>query len=47
MSKVLLLGGGSASGKTYVVSEVLKRLPKEVNGCNAKRIIDKFINDFK
>ena len=29
MSKVLLLGGGSASGKTYVVSEVLKRLPKE------------------
>ena len=30
-----------------IKEEALKRLPKEVNGCNAKRIIDKFINDFK
>ena len=29
MSKVVLLGGGSASGKTYVVSKVLERLPKD------------------
>ena len=29
MSKLVLLGGGSASGKTYVVNEVLKRLPKD------------------
>ena len=30
-----------------IKEEALKRLPKEVNGCNAKKIIDKFINDFK
>ena len=29
MAKLVLLGGGSASGKTYVVNEVLKRLPKD------------------
>ena len=29
MSKVILIGGGSASGKTYVLNEVLKRLPKD------------------
>ena len=30
-----------------IKKEALKRLPKEINGCNAKKIIDKFINDFK
>lgn len=30
-----------------IKEEALKRLPKEINGCNAKKIIDKFINDFK
>ena len=30
-----------------IKEEALKRLPKEINGCNAKKIIDKFINDFR
>ena len=30
-----------------IKEEALKRLPKEINGCNAKKIIDRFINDFK
>ena len=29
MSKVVLLGGGSASGKTYVLKKVLEKLPKD------------------
>ena len=29
MAKVVLLGGGSASGKTFVLKEVLSKLPKE------------------
>ena len=29
MRKVILIGGGSASGKTYVLNEVLKRMPQE------------------
>ena len=29
MPKVILIGGGSASGKTYVLHEVLNKLPKE------------------
>ena len=29
MPKIILIGGGSASGKTYVLSEVLKRLPQD------------------
>ncbi|MBQ6783681.1 MAG: ADP-ribosylglycohydrolase family protein [Acholeplasmatales bacterium] len=30
-----------------IKEEALKRLPKEIYGCNAKQIIDRFINDFK
>ena len=30
-----------------IKEEALKRLPKETNGCNAKKIVDRFINDFK
>ena len=29
MAKIVLIGGGSASGKTYVLHEVLKRLPED------------------
>ena len=29
MSKMILIGGGSASGKTYVLNKVLERLPAE------------------
>jgi len=29
MSKVILIGGGSASGKTYTLNKVLEKLPKE------------------
>lgn len=29
MNKLVLIGGGSASGKTYVLNKVLKELPKE------------------
>ena len=29
MSKVVLIGGGSASGKTYVLNKVLKMIPEE------------------
>lgn len=29
MSKIILIGGGSASGKTYVLNKVMESLPKE------------------
>ena len=29
MSKVILIGGGSASGKTYVLNKVLERIPED------------------
>ena len=29
MSKLILIGGGSASGKTYVLHKVLEKLPKD------------------
>ena len=29
MSKVILIGGGSASGKTYVLHKVLESIPEE------------------
>ena len=29
MSKIILIGGGSASGKTYVLKKVLEKLPKD------------------
>ena len=29
MTKIILIGGGSASGKTYVINEVLKEIGTE------------------
>ena len=29
MSKIILIGGGSASGKTYVLNKVLEQIPEE------------------
>ena len=29
MSKVILIGGGSASGKTYTLNKVMEKLPKD------------------
>ena len=43
MSKIILIGGGSASGKTYVLSRVIKKLPKE-KVC--KISLDDYYKDF-
>ena len=29
MSKIVLIGGGSASGKTYVLNKVLEKIPED------------------
>ena len=29
MSKIVLIGGGSASGKTYVLRKVLEKIPED------------------
>ena len=43
MSKIILIGGGSASGKTYVLSRVIEKLPKE-KVC--KISLDDYYKDF-
>ena len=43
MSKVILIGGGSASGKTYVLNKVLEKLPKDKV---AHISIDDYYKDF-
>lgn len=43
MSKVILLGGGSASGKTYVLKKVLEKLPQDKVACVS---IDDYYKDF-
>ena len=43
MSKVILLGGGSASGKTYVLKKVLEKLPSDKVACIS---IDDYYKDF-
>ena len=43
MSKVILLGGGSASGKTYVLRKVLEKLPSDKVACIS---IDDYYKDF-
>lgn len=43
-SKVVLIGGGSASGKTYVLNKVLDKLPK---GKVAHISIDDYYKDFR
>ena len=43
MSKVILLGGGSASGKTYVLKKVLEKLPRDKVTCVS---IDDYYKDF-
>ena len=43
MSKVILIGGGSASGKTYVLRKVLERIPAERI---ARISLDDYYKDF-
>ena len=43
MSKVILIGGGSASGKTYVLKKVLEKLPE---GKVTKISLDDYYKDF-
>ncbi|MCR5184616.1 MAG: uridine kinase [Bacilli bacterium] len=43
MSKVVLIGGGSASGKTYVLNKVLEKMPKDKV---AHISIDDYYKDF-
>jgi len=43
VSKVILLGGGSASGKTYVLNKVMEKLPKDRV---AKISLDDYYKDF-
>ena len=43
ISKVILLGGGSASGKTYVLNKVMEKLPKDRV---AKISLDDYYKDF-
>ena len=43
MSKVVLIGGGSASGKTYVLRKVLEQIPEEKI---ARISIDDYYKDF-
>ena len=44
MRKVILVGGGSASGKTYVLKKVLEKIPAEKV---AKISLDDYYKDFK
>ena len=44
MSKVILIGGGSASGKTYVLRKVLEKIP---NDKVAHISLDDYYKDFK
>ena len=44
MNKVILIGGGSASGKTYVLNKVLEKLPKDTV---AHISLDDYYKDFK
>ena len=44
MNKVILIGGGSASGKTYVLNKVLEKLPKDKV---AHVSLDDYYKDFK
>ncbi len=44
MSKVILIGGGSASGKTYVLRKVLEKIPNEKV---AHISLDDYYKDFK
>ena len=43
MSKIILLGGGSASGKTYVLRKVLEKIPADKITCVS---IDDYYKDF-
>ena len=43
MSKIVLIGGGSASGKTYVLKKVLEKLPKDKVLCIS---LDDYYKDF-
>ena len=43
MRKVILIGGGSASGKTYVLKKVLEKLPEDKV---AHISIDDYYKDF-
>ena len=43
MSKVILIGGGSASGKTYVLRKVLEKIPEDKV---AKISLDDYYKDF-
>ena len=43
MSKVVLIGGGSASGKTYVLKKVLEKIPEDMV---AKISLDDYYKDF-
>ena len=43
MSKVILIGGGSASGKTYVLKKVLEKIPEDKI---ARISIDDYYKDF-
>ena len=43
MSKIVLIGGGSASGKTYVLKKVLEKLPKDKVVCIS---LDDYYKDF-
>ena len=44
MSKVILIGGGSASGKTYVLNKVLEKIPSDKV---AHISLDDYYKDFK
>lgn len=44
MNKVILIGGGSASGKSYVLNKVLEKLPKDKV---AHVSLDDYYKDFK
>ena len=43
MNKVVLIGGGSASGKTYVLKKVMERIPEERI---ARISLDDYYKDF-
>ena len=43
MSKIVLIGGGSASGKTYVLKKVLEKLPNDKVVCIS---LDDYYKDF-
>lgn len=43
MSKIVLIGGGSASGKTHVLKKVLEKLPKDKVVCIS---LDDYYKDF-